>query len=70
MAVTSERPARASIDRTDLIKLIFVVAGILSFVFSVYLWFAVDRLQGVFVGVWVPSMWSLGALLLAGEQRR
>ena len=59
-------------DRTNrimVIKALFVVAGALSFLFSVYLWFFVDRLQGVFVGVWVPSMWSLGALLLAGEGR-
>ncbi len=62
------RPA----DRTNrlmAIKGLFVIAGALSFLFSVYLWFFVDRLQGVFVGVWVPSMWSLGALLLAGEGR-
>ncbi len=51
------------------IKLAFLLAGALSFLFSVYLWFFVDRLQGVFVGIWVPSMWSLGTLILATERR-
>lgn len=59
---------RIASDRLFVIKLAFVLAGTLSFVFSVYLWFFVDRLQGVFVGIWVPSMWSLGALLLSTER--
>lgn len=59
---------RTETSRLFAIKLAFVIAGALSFLFSVYLWFFVDRLQGLFVGVWVPSMWSLGALLLAGER--
>ncbi|MEX1280550.1 MAG: hypothetical protein AB1Z55_07480 [Acidimicrobiia bacterium] len=50
-------------------KAALLLAGFLSFVFSVYLWFFVDKEAGLFVGIWVPSMWSLGALLLAGEQR-
>ncbi len=61
---------RIASDRLFVIKLAFVLAGTLSFIFSVYLWFFVDRLQGVFVGIWVPSMWSLGALLLSTEQAR
>lgn len=51
-----------------MIKGLFLIAGVLSFILSVVLWFAVDREQGLFVGIWVPSMWSLGALLLAGER--
>lgn len=64
---TNEQPVRT---RLAIIKAAFLLAGFLSFVFSVYLWFYVDREQGLFVGVWVPSMWSLGALILAGESRR
>ena len=37
----------------------------MSFLLSVFLWFLVDREQGLFVGLWVPSILSLGALLLA-----
>ena len=50
-------------------KALFVIAGFLSFVLSVYLWFFVDKQQGLYVGLWVPSLWSLGALVLANESR-
>ncbi|MEO8477410.1 MAG: hypothetical protein ABI572_10235 [Actinomycetota bacterium] len=46
---------------------IFLAAAFVSFLLSVSLWFGVlgdpDRLLGVFVGLWVPSILSLGALL-------
>lgn len=45
----------------------FLVAAFVSFVFSVTLWFAGDselnRHQALFVGLWVPSILSLGNLL-------
>ncbi len=50
-------------------KALFILAAGLSFLFSVYLWFLFDREQGMFVGLWVPSILSLGALLLAGTGR-
>jgi hypothetical protein len=50
-------------------RLILVAAG-LSFLFSVYLWFSVDKEQGVFVGLWVPSILSFGALVTNGGGRR
>jgi len=34
----------------------------------VSLWFFVDKQQDVFVGLWVPSVLALGALVLAGER--
>jgi hypothetical protein len=44
-----------------------MVAGFLSFLFSVWLYFVQDeQMAGIFVGLWVPSIHSLGALLLAG----
>ncbi|MFO7548353.1 MAG: hypothetical protein R6X29_05715 [Acidimicrobiia bacterium] len=64
----SEVRNRLRSDRLFVIKLAFLLAGALSFLFSVYLWFFVDQLQGVFVGIWVPSMWSLGALVLSTER--
>jgi hypothetical protein len=48
-------------------SLILAAAG-LSFVFSVLLWFLVDRQQGLFVGLWVPSILSFGALMLSGAE--
>jgi hypothetical protein len=61
---------RTESSRLFAIKLAFIIAGALSYLFSVYLWFFVDRIQGVFVGIWVPSMWSLGTLLLSTERSR
>jgi hypothetical protein len=49
-------------------KLLFGVAAFASFVVSVYLWFLVDKESGLFVGLWVPSILSLGALMLAGRR--
>lgn len=48
------------------LKLPFLAAGFASFLFSVYLFFVVgDTTAGIFVGLWVPSIHSLGALVLA-----
>lgn len=49
-----------------LVKIPFLVAGFLSFLFSVWLYFVEDQESaGIFVGLWVPSIHSLGTLLLA-----
>ncbi len=42
---------------------LWLIAAFLSFIVSVYLWFWVDRDQGMFVGLWVPSILSLGVLM-------
>ena len=49
-------------------KAIFLAAAFVSFVFSVSLWFFVDRELGLFVGLWVPAIHSLGTLVLTGER--
>jgi hypothetical protein len=49
--------------------LLLAAAGI-SFALSVSLWFAGNELQGIFVGLWVPSILSLGAIVLPRGQRR
>ncbi len=47
------------------LKLPFLIAGFASFVFSVWLYFVQDETTaGIFVGLWVPSIHSLGTLLL------
>lgn len=45
-------------------------AAFLSFLLSVTLWFTGNREQGLFVGLWVPSILSFGAvaLLLLGDR--
>ena len=48
------------------LKLPFLMAGFLSFLFSVWLYFVQgETTAGIFVGLWVPSIHSLGTLLLA-----
>ncbi len=52
-------------------RLPFLVAGFVSFLFSVYLYFvADDATAGIFVGLWVPSIHSLGTLLLGASHDR
>jgi hypothetical protein len=48
-------------NKIDLSTLLLFVAAFLSFVFSVSLWFFVDKDAGLFVGIWVPSILSLAA---------
>ena len=67
VAQRSER-ARPQLSAFQKTKLAFLIAGFVSFLFSVTLWFFVDKDQGVFVGLWVPSVLALGALVLAGER--
>jgi len=48
---------------------LFLLAAFLSFVLSVSLWFGGDREEGVFVGLWVPSILALGAFALVARRR-
>jgi len=45
-------------------KALFMLAAGLSFMMSVTLFFTGSQEQGIFVGIWVPSILSAGALLL------
>jgi hypothetical protein len=67
--VTTRREAK-DVSRLQKGKLLFCVAAGLSFLLSVSLWFSGSREQGLFVGLWVPSILALGALLLAGRESR
>lgn len=51
------------------LKLPFLIAAFASFVFSVWLYFVEDNTTaGIFVGLWVPSIHSLGTLLLTATE--
>ena len=50
-------------------KLLFIVASGLSFLLSVGLWFRGFHEEGMFVGLWVPSILSLGTLMQGGSGR-
>ncbi len=51
-------------SKFQIAQLGFVSAAGASFLFSVALWFSGSREEGVFVGLWVPSILSFGTLLL------
>lgn len=42
---------------------LLLAAAFISFLFSVSLWFFVDKDAGMFVGLWVPSILALSATL-------
>jgi len=44
-----------------------LIASFLSMLFSIYLFYNNDTERGIFVGLWVPSILSAGALLFAGN---
>ena len=50
--------------------LTILVAAFASFLLSVTLWFGGSHEQGLFVGLWVPSILSFGcvALLISGDR--
>ncbi len=48
-------------------KIPVVIAAGLSFLLSVYLWFSGFKEEGIFVGLWVPTILSLGAFVYAGR---
>ena len=48
---------------------IFIAAAFLSFLFSVYLWFSGQREEGLFVGIWVPSILSFATLISQAKAR-
>lgn len=59
----------ASLSPFHKAKAAFVVAGFASLVLSVALWFSGHQQEGLFVGLWVPAIHSLGSLILVGENR-
>lgn len=60
------RKALSSFHRA---KVAFLLAGFVSLVLSVSLWFSGSRQEALFVGLWVPAIHSLGALVLVGEPK-
>jgi len=50
-------------------RALFLFAAFASFVFSVSLYFTGSENQGIFVGLWVPSIIALGAFLAPRDVR-
>ena len=55
--------ATAAATRYELVgRGLILLGAFVSFVLSVSLWFTDHHDQGIFVGLWVPSILALGAL--------
>jgi hypothetical protein len=50
-------------------KSLILLAAFVSFVLSVVVWFGGHHQEGIFVGLWVPSILSLGAVVLPRSER-
>jgi hypothetical protein len=48
---------------------LFLTAALASFLLSIGLWFADERDEGLFVGLWVPSILAAGAFWLAAVRQ-
>lgn len=48
-------------------KGLVILGAFISFLLSVGLWFSGQQEEGLFVGIWVPSILSFGCLLFAGR---
>tara|TARA_X000001036_G_scaffold59750_1_gene49653 strand:+ start:399 stop:569 length:171 start_codon:yes stop_codon:yes gene_type:complete len=42
--------------RSFFLKYYPIILAFLSFLYSVSLWFTGNKLEGIFVGIWVPSI--------------
>ena len=55
-----------------ILQICVLLAAALSLALSITLYFAGDeqsgKLNGIYVGVWVPSILALGAFILAGRK--
>ncbi len=48
---------------------LFLAAAVASYVLSVTLWFAGAQSEGMFVGLWVPSILAAGAFWISASNR-
>lgn len=49
---------------TEKARVLILLAAFLAFLLSVGLYFLDNETRGIFVGLWVPSILALGALIL------
>ncbi len=70
IAPNSTRAAHVLADTEQRSRLLLLAAAAVSFALSISLWFSGHELQGIFVGLWVPSILSLGAIVLPRTVRR
>lgn len=62
-------PALVARARDARARALLFLGAAISFVASVSLWFSGNELQAIYVGLWVPSILSLGATVLPRGER-
>jgi len=71
---SSAVPKGHSVKPETIFKAAFIAAAFVSFVASVSIYFAADdtdgRLNGIYVGVWVPSILALGVFLMSARNSK
>ena len=67
--VVPQRGERRAMDRQRLGVTLFLVAALLSFALSIGLWFTDHHEEGVFVGLWVPSILAAGGFWMTAVKR-
>jgi hypothetical protein len=66
---TPAAPRARDLDRHRLGVVLFLVAAAASFLLAIGLWFGGSRDEGVFVGLWVPSILAAGAFWISAVGR-
>jgi hypothetical protein len=61
---------RDGMTRQDLGVRLFLVAAVASFLLSIALWFTDNQDEGLFVGLWVPSILAAGGFWMAAVRTR
>jgi hypothetical protein len=64
----SVRPIATAAQAEALGRALVLLGAFVSFVLSVSLWFTGSHDQGIFVGLWVPSILALGGLTNGGSR--
>lgn len=54
-------------DRIVRARTLILLASFIGLTLSIYLWFTGHEMQGIFVGLWVPSILSFGTLVIPKE---
>ncbi len=49
---------------------LFLIAALASFLLSIALWFTDNRQEGLFVGLWVPSILAAGGFWMTAVRQR
>ncbi|HEX6952834.1 MAG TPA: hypothetical protein VF124_08565 [Gaiellaceae bacterium] len=63
-----EKATSAAVQLDAFGRGLILLGAFVSFVLSVSLWFTGHHEQGIFVGLWVPSILALGAMAHGGSR--